>query len=77
MTLSWISGFHTAPAKSACGGYVIKLLASPEGHYCAFHRPSLYDLIACGKPVATLDEAKAQAVAHSERLRADAAGMVA
>jgi hypothetical protein len=77
MSLSWLSGFHTAPAKSVCGSYVIKLMASPEFHYCAFHRPSLYDLIACGKPVATLDEAKEQAVAHSERLGADAAGMVA
>lgn len=66
--MKWLSGFHTAPAKSECGGYVVKLLASPEFHYGAFHRPSLYDLIACGPPVPTLDEAKAQAEAHLAKL---------
>lgn len=69
MTISWVSGFNTAPAKSACGGYVIKLLASPEGHYGAYHRASLYDLIPCGVAVKTLEEAKAQAEEHLAKLR--------
>jgi hypothetical protein len=77
MTIRWLSGFHTAPAKSECGNYVIKLLASPEFHYAAYFRASLYDLNPCGKAVPTLDEAKEQAQAYAERLRADAAGMVA
>lgn len=71
--IAWNEGHNTAPAKSACGGYVIRLLASPEGHYGAYHRPSLYTLIPCGKPVATLDEAKAQAEEHAGRMRAAAA----
>lgn len=75
--LAWVAGFHTAPAKSVCGSYVIRLLASPEGHYGAYFRASLYDLIPCGKAVKDLDEAKEQARAHSERLRADAAGLTA
>lgn len=68
--LSWVNGFHTAPAKSVCGSYVVRLLASPADHFGAYHRPSLYDLIPCGSPVKTLDEAKEQAQAHAERLRA-------
>ena len=72
MTIRWLSGFHTAPAKSECGNYVIRLLASPEGHYGAYFRASLYDLNPCGKAVPTLDEAKEQAQAYSDRLRAAA-----
>lgn len=67
--MNWLCGFHTAPAKSECGSYVIRLLASPERHFGAYHRPSLYDLIPCGSPVKTLDEAKAQAEAHLAKLK--------
>lgn len=69
VNLQWIAGFNTAPAKSSCGSYVIRLLASPEGHYGAYFRASLYDLIACGDPVKTVDEAKAQAEVHFAKLK--------
>ena len=71
--MKWINGFNTAPAKSECGGYVICLLASPEGHFGAYHRASLYDLIPCGCAVKTIEEAKAQAEAHLEMLQKAAA----
>lgn len=67
MSIQWLSGFNTAPAKSACGSYVIRLLVSPDGHYGAYFRASLYDLAPCGKPVKTLDEAKQQAQTHANR----------
>lgn len=77
MTLRWLSGFSTAPAKSECGSYVIRLLVSPEGHFGAYFRASLYDLIPCGKAVKDLEEAKHQAQEHSDRLRFDSEGALA
>lgn len=67
--MRWIEGHYTAPAKSECGLYVIRGLASPEFHFAAYFRPSLYDMTACGEPVKTVEEAKAQAVAHLASLQ--------
>lgn len=69
MSIAWIAGFNTAPAKSADGLYVIRQLASPEAHYGAYFRASLYDLNPCGEAVPTVEEAKAQAEAHFEKLK--------
>lgn len=67
--MKWIAGHNTAPAKSEDGLYLIRGLASPTGHYGAYFRASLYDLIACGDPVKTVDEAKAQAEVHFAKLK--------
>ena len=61
MSLQWINGFSTVPAKSACGGFHVYLLASPKGHYASYHRPSLTSIVPCGPAVETIEEAKQHA----------------
>ena len=65
----WDSGNGWIPYRSACLGYQIVRLASPEYSWVAEHRPSLYDRVACGPVRYSIEEAQADAEADLANLQ--------
>lgn len=71
--MKWVDGVGNFPARSENGLYEIQLLASPESHFLAFHRKSLFEKESCGEPRPSIDAAKADAEVAFELLQVKAA----